>query len=181
MIVFGLGNAEPDYSYTRHNVGKDMLNNLASDLNSEFKTNSKLSFQSLKFENSYLVKPLLGMNINGRSLLNFTNYYKLNKEEQSILIIYDELDMQVGNYKFTSGSHSKIHNGIKSLDNYGFDSNTLEYLKIGVRSKNIVSSVKKSGLDPAKYVLQKFPADEHDIINSLYLNELKSLLKSKIS
>lgn len=180
MIIFALGNTEPQYTNTRHNVGKDVINKLASDLEVDFRSNNKLDVEFAKVGESYIVKPLLLMNINGKSLLNFVNYYLGDQirsfAKPEILVVYDDLDLQVGEFKFTKGSYSKIHNGIRSLKDNGFDLDKLSYLKIGVRSKNLGQSVKKSGIDPSKFVLQQFDKDELVSIDNLYSNTLKCRL-----
>ena len=88
-LIVGLGNPEPEYSKTRHNMGFDVINKLAKkhDINVE-----KTKFQSLygtgmiENEKVILVKPQTYMNNSGEAVKPFADFYKI--EPEKIIVIY---------------------------------------------------------------------------------------------
>lgn len=159
-MVTGLGNPEPKYSWTRHNLGKETLNQLFVYFKLQDKT---LKWQNLQnnqgqyfiFKDTFYYKPDEYMNNIGVPIAKAVNYYKIVPEE--ILVVYDELDLVVGRYKFLFGKYSKIHNGMKSIARF-IDPQKCWHLRIGVRDPKIEMSVQKTGQDPGAYLLAKVPA-----------------------
>lgn len=116
FLIAGLGNPGVDYERTRHNVGFQIVDTIAR--------HHGLSLDSTKWEAEYcratfwggrvfLVKPQTFMNLSGRSISRFADFFKIKPEH--ILIIHDDIDMQPGRLKLVSGSGHGGHNGIKSL------------------------------------------------------------------
>jgi PTH1 family peptidyl-tRNA hydrolase len=165
-LIFGLGNPEPEYTNTRHNVGKDVLNEYVNEKFPEPKWKNKPEWfaEYIELSNQALaVKPLAYMNDSGSAISRVSNYYK--SETKDILILYDDLDLVVGKYKLVRAKGSRIHNGIISI-NQNLDSEDFWHLRIGVREELISASVQKSGRDPSKYVLSQFSsADRKKILN----------------
>lgn len=181
-LVVGLGNPEPEYSNTRHNVGKDFLNfYIENHFNSlsGFKNDSKLKAQVLKFNQEIIfAKPTVYMNDSGDSVSRLMSYYKL--EVKDLCVVYDELDLTVGSSKLSFISGSKIHNGISSIIDY-IKSAEFYHLRIGVRGIEIPMSVKKFGYDPKTYVLAKFTKEDKSTLQNHFSNELVKLLDSFLS
>ena len=79
-IIIGLGNPEPDYSRTRHNMGFDVINKLAEKneikLNKS-KFNAIYGTGNINGEKVILVKPQTFMNLSGDSVVQFVNFYKI--------------------------------------------------------------------------------------------------------
>lgn len=174
MLIIGLGNIEPDYTLTRHNIGKDIVNSYTlknyPEHNFNFERKFKVDF--LKIESNYFIKPTLPMNVLGGSIYDFISFYKISGED--ILIIYDDLDLVIGEYK-VGNSFSKIHNGLKSVLKYKINNkDKITYIKTGVRGKELGASVQKSGRDPGKYVLSKFNKDEICTINKMLGDSLNN-------
>lgn len=122
-LIVGLGNPEPEYSKTRHNMGFDVINELSKKYNIEV---SKKDFEGLygigEIENEkvILLKPQTYMNESGKSIIKAKEYYKIPIE--NIIIIYDDIDLEVGVVKLRKKGGAGTHNGMKSV---------LEYLKSG--------------------------------------------------
>lgn len=162
-MIVGLGNPEPEYSNTRHNIGKNVLNLYVDEI-SEWKEGEGFNAVIFKDVDCLYVKPLSYMNDCGPVISKIFNYYKIKSKE--LLVIYDELDIFMGEYKIALGKGSKIHNGILSInENLGFSN--YWHLRMGVRDLDIPSSVQKSGIDPAKYVLRKFQVSDRKKIENL--------------
>ena len=122
-LIVGLGNPEPEYSKTRHNMGFDVINNLSKKYNIEV---NKKEFEGLtgtgEIENEkvILLKPQTYMNESGKSVIKVKEYYKIPTE--NIIIIYDDIDLEVGVVKLRKKGGAGTHNGMKSV---------IEYLKTG--------------------------------------------------
>ena len=124
------------------------------------------------------VKPISYMNDCGPSISKVFNFYKLNPED--LLVIYDELDIFIGEYKLALNKGSRIHNGILSLnENLGFSN--YWHLRMGVRDLGIPSSVQKAGLDPAKYVLRKLLVSDRKKIQNLIQTSVAPAIKDWLS
>lgn len=115
-LIVGLGNPEPEYSKTRHNMGFDVINILAEKYNIEV---SKKEFEGLfgigeiEGEKVMLLKPQTYMNESGNSIVKAKNFYKINSE--NIIIIYDDIDLDVGIVKLRKKGGAGTHNGMKSV------------------------------------------------------------------
>lgn len=181
-LIIGLGNEEPDYSNTRHNVGKDILNLFVKTIpDATFKEDKNFKADILKLSNgSILVKPKVNMNISGEVVSKLVNFYKTPLE--NLMIIYDELDLLVGEYKLAVSKGSKIHNGISSVYDH-LKSKDFYHLRIGVRDESIPMSVQKEGIDPKKYVLEKLSITDRNKLIFLFentlVNELLTFLNTK--
>ena len=94
QLIVGLGNPEPKYDQTRHNIGFAAIDTLARAWQISLAENRK--FQGEFGEGNAagkgkvrLLKPLTYMNRSGQAIQAVTNWYKLPPE--SVLIIYDDL------------------------------------------------------------------------------------------
>ncbi len=180
-LIFGLGNPEPDYTNTRHNVGKDVLNKYISEKFPEpnWKNKPEWFAQYIELSNGALaIKPATYMNDSGSAISKVSHYYKV--EAKNILVIYDELDLLVGQYKLIYAKGSKIHNGIISVQQ-NMDSENFWHLRIGVREELIPGSVQKSGRDPSKYVLSQFSITDRKKISNMTESSLITEINNWLS
>ena len=72
------------------------------------------------------------MNNSGEVLQSFCNYYKLNQKNCQIIILQDDSDQLIGNFKLSIGGGTAGHNGIISIYKH-FDKEKIWRLKIGIR------------------------------------------------
>ena len=115
-LVAGLGNPGKEYEHTRHNMGFDVIDELARRWAvNVWKTDMKAEIASVvRFgEKILLVKPLTYMNLSGDAVGAIANYYKIPAED--IYIICDDLDLPVGKTGIRKKGSAGGHNGIKSL------------------------------------------------------------------
>lgn len=129
-LIVGLGNPEPEYSKTRHNMGFDVINKLSEKYNIDVKK-EKLDgiYGSGTIENEkvILLKPQTYMNLSGKSVIQYANFYKINPE--NILIIYDDIDIETGKMKIRKKGGPGTHNGMKSVVS---ELNTAQFPRIRV-------------------------------------------------
>ena len=172
-IIAGLGNPGEQYRDTKHNVGfaaVDELNRLAGGTIFLHKWDAATVKVSLWGATVHLVKPMTYMNLSGRSVARFVDFFKITPDR--LIVIHDDLDMKPGRLKLVSGGGSGGHNGIRSIvDCLG--ENRFYRLKIGIGRPG-------SGSSPAQipvenYVLTAFQSEEAEIIADRYGEIAKGL------
>ena len=115
-LIVGLGNPEPEYSKTRHNMGFDTVNLVAEKHNIVL---DKKGFDgiygcgTIESEKVILLKPQTYMNESGKSITQVRDFYKI--ENKDIIIIYDDIDLDVGVVKLRKSGGAGTHNGMKSV------------------------------------------------------------------
>lgn len=118
QVIIGLGNPEKKYEQTRHNIGFEVVDFLADKWGGILQKNTKFNalFCEVLFSNGQkvkLVKPLTYMNNSGQSVRAVLDWYKLTRE--SILVVYDDMDLQFGRIRLRLSGSAGGHNGIKSI------------------------------------------------------------------
>ncbi len=156
-LIVGLGNPGTAYRHTRHNVGFDVLDRLASRLDVEFsreKFSGQIAEARVEGEKVLLLKPLTYMNLSGDSVAQAA---RNNADSPAdILIVYDEVDLPLGALRLRKLGSAGTHNGMKSVvERLGTDE--VPRLRMGV------------GAEAAKgervaHVLGKFRPDEREAI-----------------
>lgn len=115
-LIVGLGNPEEEYANTRHNMGFDTINKLAKQYNIEI---NKKKFKGLygtgiiEGKKVILLKPQTYMNLSGESIREIVDFYKIQTED--IILIYDDIDIDVGIIKIRKKGGPGTHNGMKSV------------------------------------------------------------------
>ncbi|MBQ9140241.1 MAG: aminoacyl-tRNA hydrolase [Lachnospiraceae bacterium] len=159
FIIVGLGNPGKDYTNTRHNIGFDVIDALA-DLAGisviEKKHKAIIGKGVIDGQKVILAKPQTYMNLSGESVRDIIDYYKVD-EEQELIVISDDISLDVGNIRVRKKGSAGGHNGLKNIiAHLGHD--TFLRVKMGVGEK-------PKGYDLADYVLGHFTADERKIMN----------------
>lgn len=115
-LIIGLGNPEPEYSKTRHNMGFDVINKIAKkyeiDL-SRTKFNGIFGSGIIEGEKVLLLKPQTFMNLSGQSVKQYVEFYKIPLE--NVLVIYDDMDVEMEKIKIRKKGGPGTHNGMKSI------------------------------------------------------------------
>lgn len=117
-LIVGLGNPEPEYSNTRHNMGFDTINMLAKEYNIGFdKSKFKGIFGIGEIEDKkvILLKPQTYMNLSGESIIEIMNFYKIDIED--LIVIYDDFDTEIEKIRIRKAGSAGSHNGMKSIIN----------------------------------------------------------------
>jgi peptidyl-tRNA hydrolase, PTH1 family len=178
-LIFSLGNPEPEYKHTRHNVGKDFLNYYAKKNNLVWEEKKDLNVQCIKTTNGIFVKPNEYMNQLGSKAEKCLKYFNI-ADLNNFLVVYDDLDLVSGDFKFAFGKGSRIHNGLHSIINQ-LDTNAFWQMRIGVREEKIPFSVQKAGGNPAEYVLENLPLSDSKKILETFDNSLLTVLSTWLS
>jgi len=115
-LIVGLGNPEPEYSGTRHNMGFDVINKISQKYNIEVNKNGFKSLYGtgiIENEKVILCKPLTFMNLSGDAIIEILNFYKIPLE--NLIVIYDDIDIEPGITKIRKKGGPGTHNGMKSV------------------------------------------------------------------
>lgn len=148
-LVVGLGNPGSKYTASRHNIGFEAVDFIASKASVSI---TKAKFSGLygvwqyKDKKVLLLKPQTFMNLSGQSVGEAARFYKIKPE--NVLVIYDDVSLDVGKIRIRTKGSAGGHNGIKSI----IDHIDQEFprIKIGVGQKP------HQDYDLAAWVLGKF-------------------------
>lgn len=168
FLVIGLGNPGNRYDNTKHNVGFETVDLLAEKYNIKL---SKLKHKALygdgTIENKKVIlsKPQTYMNLSGESVRDMAEWYKIPM--QNIIIIYDDIDLQLGKIRVRPKGSSGTHNGMRSVL-YHIQSEDFPRIRIGVGRP-------PEGWDLADYVLSKFSSEERKVINESILQAAEAV------
>jgi len=158
--VVGLGNPGSKYKFTRHNIGFRIIDNLALDIETEFKKvksyYSLISREMINNRKVMLVKPQTFMNLSGRAVNKIVSYYKTSFLD--LLIVYDDLNLEFGQIRIRKKGSAGGHKGMESIMQY-LHSEDIPRLRIG-----IYNPLANFNSDCASYVLSNFNDDEENKI-----------------
>lgn len=154
FVIVGLGNPGKKYENTRHNAGFISIDALAAKYGisiMEKKHKALCGTGVIEGNKVLLVKPQTFMNLSGESVRAVMDFYKIDPEEE-MLVIYDDISLAPGNIRIRKKGSAGGHNGIKSIIAHAGTQNFMR-IKVGVGEK-------PSGWDLADYVLGHFSEED---------------------
>lgn len=116
FAVVGLGNPGKRYAGTRHNIGFDVVAELARRWgSSDWQTKGKCEFQKVGIRNTnvLLVLPQEFMNLSGQAASPLLRFFKVPSER--LIVVYDELDLDPGVIRLRQGGSAAGHKGVTDL------------------------------------------------------------------
>ena len=157
-LIAGLGNPGREYENTRHNAGFASIDRLAEK--------NHISIDMKKFQalcgtgyiggqKVLLLKPQTYMNLSGESLRAACDFFKIDPE-QELIVIYDDISLAPGQLRI----RAKGHNGIKSIISH-LGTQVFLRVKVGVGEK-------PQGWDLADYVLGHFSKEEQQVMQESF-------------
>ena len=155
ILIVGLGNPGKEYENTRHNVGFQVVENLAGKFFAAFIEESRFKAQTSAFDldgmRVILAKPQTFMNNSGRSVKLLASFFKIAPE--NIIMVHDEIDLPLGTVRASKDAGAAGHNGVASvIEHLGSD---LERVRVGIENRS------EHRVPPTDaYVLQSFTAEE---------------------
>ena len=120
FVIAGLGNPDKKYENTRHNIGFDVIDALADKYGirvKDRKHNALCGTGVIEGRKVLLVKPLTFMNLSGESIGEIIRFYKLDPEED-MLVVFDDISLAPGNIRIRKKGSAGGHNGIKDIENH---------------------------------------------------------------
>lgn len=173
-IIVGLGNPGLEYQNNRHNVGYQVVDSLARKRKIKFIVVKKCLAELAKNDQLILVKAHTFMNESGKAVQAVLSYFKNQIKKQvntypDLIIIHDDLDLTLGNYKIQFAKGPKIHQGLQSIYQY-LKTQQFWHIRIGVDSREGLR--KQTGAD---YVLANFNQQEQKVIKNVILEVIKEI------
>ena len=158
-LMAELGNPGPRYAQTRHNVGFMVADCLAARGRTtieryEARFEGLLAEIALDVERVLLLKPTTLMNLSGRSVSAVMRFYKL--EPADLLVVYDDLDLPVGQLRIRAGGSPGGHRGMTDILR-ALSTQDVSRMRIGIGSVHRSATV--------EHVLGKFDPDERPLID----------------
>lgn len=168
FVVVGLGNPGRAYENTRHNVGFDTIDILASRNNIKI---NKIKFKAvygegyIGNEKVMLVKPQTYMNNSGITVKDIYEYYKVPIE--NIIVIVDDIDIDFASIRIKRKGSAGTHNGLKSII-YLLEDDNFPRVKIGIGKR-------PENMDLADFVLSRFSKEEREVIERSLISAAESV------
>lgn len=166
-VIIGLGNPGKAYEKTKHNVGFIFLDKLAQSLGIAIEKKAHEALVGAGFyqgKKILLVKPQTFMNLSGKAVWQVIDYYSDQIEE--FIVIYDDMDTELGQFRFKKKGSAGGHNGIKSIIS-SLNSQEFDRLKIGIGQKKT---------DAVKHVLGDFSSSEQKALEEVFEEAYKGIL-----
>ncbi len=152
--IVGLGNPGSEYKGTRHNVGFEVVDELARRWRAALKKwKATADLAIVRDREAVLVEPRTYMNHSGQAVAAIMAFYRILPAD--VLIVVDEVQLPLGRLRFRPSGSAGGHNGLKSvIEHVGSD---FPRLRIGIERGD-------RQRDLADRVLSRFGADEREII-----------------
>lgn len=164
-IIVGLGNPGPEYKQTRHNAGWLALDRWAEQEGLSWQTKKKWQAEVAEGSDFLLVKPQTFMNLSGQSIRSVLDFYgllpkqfglltkKASNLSESLWLVHDELDIELGKWKLSRDSGAAGHNGVRSAIEH-LKTKDFNRLRLGIKTDL------RQHMPADKFVLARFSSDE---------------------
>lgn len=157
-IIAGLGNPERKYDGTRHNIGFSAITAIADEYDISLNVRKHKALCGMGYiegQKVLIAQPLTYMNLSGKSIRELIDYYKVNPEEE-LIIIYDDINLDIGRLRIREKGSAGGHNGIKSIIAH-LGTQNFKRIRIGVGEK-------PAGRDLVDYVLGRFDKEDEPVM-----------------
>ena len=133
-------------------MGYDVIDMFSKNLNLPYTSKNNGDYIKCKIEKKdvILLKPTTFMNLSGKALLEFINFFKIDKN--NIIVIYDDKDLDVGTIRIRKNGSNGGHNGIKNIENI---TDKFIRVRIGIGKPKFKD-------DMINHVISKVSNDEYD-------------------
>jgi len=113
-LVVGLGNPGRKYDGTRHNIGFDVVDLIASRHRLDWEAApAEALLARWRVASAMLGKPLTFMNLSGQAVCELVRFYKVDLTD--LLVVVDDVHLEVGRLRARLNGSAGGHNGLKSL------------------------------------------------------------------
>ncbi len=175
-LIIGLGNPSEEYQNTYHNVGILAIEN-KMPLDLKWQTIKGKHFACFKFNEIIWVKPLVFMNESGKAVAEALKFFKLKPEE--MLVIHDDSDIALGDYKISFKRGSAGHKGVESIIQT-LKTKNFYRLRIGIRPETEKKQIAKNKeqrtkIKAADLVLKKINNQDLQILQEVFEKIYSSL------
>lgn len=114
-LIVGLGNIGTEYAHTRHNIGFDIVDCLASEIGISFENKRYGAIAKGRVKNAELIllKPSTYMNLSGEALRYWMGVENIPIER--VLVLVDDLALPFGTLRLKPKGSDAGHNGLKNI------------------------------------------------------------------
>lgn len=172
-LIVGIGNPDPEYQDTRHNIGFTVLDFVAKKIEAnDFVLDKKLNALVTKSKIDkfpvVLAKPLSYVNESGKVVDALAKFYKVKPED--IIIVQDDLDIEFGSFKNSFDKNSGGHKGIDSIIK-ALKTKRFYRLRIGTAVRALHKAREQSDTKRdafvRDFVLSKFSSKDREVLNPM--------------
>jgi len=154
-LVVGLGNPGKRYDGTRHNVGFEVIDEVARRWNVRLKSwKSVAALAVVPGHDALLAAPKTFMNASGEAVQAVAAFYHI--EPSDVLIVVDDVNLPLGRLRLRPSGSAGGHNGLKSV---------IEHVGIGFPRLRIGVDRGDPARDLSDRVLSRFPSSERDVVD----------------
>lgn len=173
-LIIGIGNPDPEYAQTRHNVGWMFLDWLQKKCKGgpftlEKKLNSEVASVEVDDIKCRMAKPTTFVNKSGDAAKRLKPWAKAKNED--IVVVHDDLDIPFGNCKLSFEKNSGGHKGVESVM-AALKTKKFWRIRIGTGTRAIDKardqSDKKRDEFVRDFVLKKFTPSQHDELTDIF-------------
>jgi len=170
-LVVGLGNPGAKYARNRHNIGFQVVDDLAAKHGLPAWKSGKLGGDTTAGvvttergrERCVLLKPMEYMNLSGFAVQRTADFHAV--EPPSILVVHDEIDLELGMVRLKSGGGHGGHNGLRSITEQ-LGGGGFARLRMGVgRDPRVPPGADKQAV--AGWVLSDFSRDQAGVVTAM--------------
>ncbi len=157
QMIIGLGNPEPEFASTPHNVGYRSVDSIAETLNLKWESNdaAMIALGQWKGRDICLIKLRSPMNLSGAALMSVNESYPVDPINS--ILVFDDLDLPLGSVRTRIRGSAGGHRGVASILD-AFQTDIFRRVKIGVGRPG-------ENVDTTKYVLTPFPETDRDAVD----------------
>jgi PTH1 family peptidyl-tRNA hydrolase len=149
-LIVGLGNPDPEYQWTPHNLGfmaVDELANRGSIRVERPEGKALVGRGKVAGEDVVLAKPQTYMNLSGVSVRELLSKYELDVGD--LLVMWDEVQLPLGTIRIHPDGSAGSHNGAKSVIS-ALSTQEFVRLRLGCGPDHPLNSRKEHVLRPMK-------------------------------
>ncbi|MFO1020726.1 MAG: aminoacyl-tRNA hydrolase [Planctomycetales bacterium] len=159
-IIVGLGNPGKQYQGTRHNVGFDLLKELATRYSAPRPTSkfeAEIADLQIKGERALLVAPQTYMNLSGNSVQKVLAFYKVPLTD--LIVAADDFSIPLERIRLRNSGSSGGQRGLQSIIQQ-LGTQEFPRLRLGIGPV-------PAGRQAADFVLAKFTREEEDSVRKM--------------
>ncbi len=181
-LVVGLGNPGKEFVGTRHNVGWEILEELAYRAGwvakpADFDAAAKKKFDGLVLDGTVslhsgpaekivLLKPMTYMNLSGRAVSAAAGFFQI--PPQDLIVLLDDIALPAGKIRIRAGGSSGGHNGLKDIER-AIGTDQYPRLRLGIDAP-------PPYIQGADYVLGKFTEEQRRLVDPAVQRAAKAVL-----
>ena len=159
ILIAGLGNPGKKYEGTRHNMGFEVADRLINRHNipqSGVKFNAMYGKGMIGGNRVVVMKPLSFMNLSGGPIQEMAAYFKIDPEND-LIVIHDDIDLAPGQLRIRKQGSAGGHNGMKDIIKR-LSTEKFIRIRVGVGAK-------PKDWDLADHVLSRFDAVDRKAVD----------------